>query len=442
MTANRLLPVVSVIWLITFGCFGLSRTADGGAQRESSTPSAVGLESQTAKTAPALTLETDVERILRKAESAKAVTTVPIEVNDKLVEAHQGSTVPMGDFDMEALPILPFMQTAGGPPFLFADDPEYIRLPEAAVLRERVNPGPVRLYLYHCNGTTNTIRKISAVIQNLSAEPMKFRFLRYSFPGVGHDYGQLGRMGAKMFFSSLPQPAPRIIPPHAAEPLDDAVEKSQVSFNQLIHAWYEFETDQPARITIVQTDPVTSSPVAAARIRDLLPPRSRSGAGRGYYPYSEYEIHNPPGMVYDTSMGAYQIMIADGKLDRWLTGHDSSSTAPSILKGNYGVLYRIKIHRTSSDGRALALLIWNARTKSGCKAMSGCAQVDAGKFPAGTVLVPSDAQMLRGGNVASVLQVYPPLAHGCTETFEIVYTPPGASCLPTPLLLVPFEMPK
>ncbi|MBX7244589.1 MAG: hypothetical protein K1X53_03770 [Candidatus Sumerlaeaceae bacterium] len=388
------------------------------------------------------TLETDVERIVRKAMSGEVKPQLSRELNDRIHAAAQGATIEMGDYDMEALPILNITQLASGPPLLFADDPEYIRVPEGAVLRERINPGPNRFYLYHCNGTTGTVSKINAVIENLSDKPMKLRFLRYAFPGVGFDYADLGRRGIKMFLESKVQTwgEARVIPPHAIEPFDQAAETTTVKFDQLIHGFYEFEIDQPAQITVLQTTPDTPSPVAAKRIKDLLPPRSKSGAGRGYYPYSDYTVMNAPGEIMDVADGPRQIFIADGRLDRWLTGFDSStSTSPIQLKGNYGVLYHITLRYKSSNGKSLALLEWNARTKSGCKAMSNCTHVGPGKFPAGSVMVPSDSNVLRGGDKAVLLQVFPAPKNGEEGTIEITYTPPGASCLPTPLLLVPVE---
>lgn len=362
------------------------------------------------------------------------------KLNQAILSAGQGHIVQMDAMPMADLPQLNYQQKAGGPPYLFTDDPEYIRVPEAAVLREKINPGPTRLYVYHCNGTTGTISRISAVIENISSKPLHLRFLKYAFPGVSGDYGKLGKEGIRDFILSKPGSKLRTIAPGAAEPLDEAMEASTVKFDQLIHGFYEFETDQPAKITVLQTTPDTPSPVAAARIKELIPPRSKSGAGRGYYPYSDYEITNAPGEVFDTADGPRQIMIADGKQDRWMTGLDSSSTMPCILKGNYGAFYNIKLNRTSSDGRGLALLTWNARYNSGCKAMGGCNAVGPGKFPAGPVMIPSNAPVIRGGDSAVLLQVYPPLPKGKTETIEITYTPPGASCLPTPLLLVPVEM--
>ena len=411
-------------------------------------------ETSTSLNAAALTLETDVERIVRKAETAGANPVVPQELAARIAKAKQGETIPMGDYDMEALPLLSIRQTAAGPPFLFTDDPEYIRVPEGAVLRERINPGSTRLYLYHCNGTTGTVSRITAVVDNLADKPMSLSFSRYAFTGVSMDYGLLGQTGAKAFLEQDPNhanhaspkerrgpvqqaPKPRIIPPHGSEPLDPAAEESTVRFNELIHGWYEFEVDQPARVTVLQTTPDTPGPVASKRIVSLLPPRSRSGAGRGYYAYCDYDVTNAPGEVLDTADGPRQIMIADGKLDRWMTGVDSTTTLPCILKGNYGSVYKIRLKRTSSDGKALAALIWNARTKSGCKTMSACTQVSPGKFPAGSVMVPTDARVLRGGDKAVLLQVFPAPPKGKTDEIEINYTPPGASCLPNPILLVP-----
>ena len=386
-----------------------------------------------------LTLETDVPRIIRKSQETRGTSiSLPAEVEASIGKAAQGDVIDMGSFDMEALPIVPLQQQAGGPPMLFADDPEYIRVPEAAVLREVINPGVNRFYLYQCNGTTGTKTKISPVIENLGDKPLHLRFMRRVFPGVTLDYGRAGKDGIREFIRPA-KPVGEVvtIAPHGSEAFDKNCETAAVATDELIHGWYEFETDQPARITVLQTALEVPSTVANKRIKDVLPPRSRSGAGRGYYPYSEYKVSQGAGETIDTAKGPQQIFLADGNVDRWLTGWDSTSSQPIQLKGNYGVIYHIRLKRESSDGKALALLTWNARTKSGCATMGGCTGVSAGKFGAGPVMVPTKENVLRGGDKAVLLQVFPPSPKGKTEEIEITYTPPGASCLPTPLLLVP-----
>ncbi len=387
-----------------------------------------------------ITLESDVERVLHKSAKPNPQP-LPTSFEKAISEAKQGDTISSDGWDLESPPIIPFQQTVGGPPFLFADDPEYIRQPEGAVLREQVNPGPTRLYLYHCNGTTGTLRRITAVIRNTSDKPMKFRLTRRAFPGVSLDYGKLGRFGIRDFFAQEGMPtAWRTIAPGATEAIDPEIENSTVKFEHLLHAWLEFETDQPGEVTVLQTDPDTPGPVASARIKDLIPPKGRSGAGRGKFKYSEYDMKLGQSEVIDTADGPRQLFMADGKYDTWMTGfHSMSTTEPAILRGNYGIIYRIKMRRTSSDNRSLALLIYNCRTVKGCQGMSGCVQVSSGEFTAGPVIVPSDTAVLMGNGKAVLLQVFPPLEPGKTEDIEIVYTPPGASCLPTPMLLVPFS---
>lgn len=388
-----------------------------------------------------LTLETDVPRIIRRATEARDTKVeVPAEIAAQIRKAEQGDIIDMGSFDMEPLPIIPLYQEAGGPPLLFADDPEYIRVPEGAVLREHVHPGRNRFYLYHVNGTTDTVARITAVIENLGNEPMKLQFHRYAFPGVSTDYAHLGKEGIRQFLTSKPDPKVRTVAPGEVVPFDENVETTTVKFDQLVHGWYEFEVDQPARLTVLKTDVDTPGPVANARLKGLIPGRTKSGAGRGYYHYSEYDVVQAPGDVLDTTQGVQQIFLADGTLDRWLTGWDSNATTlPVQLKGNYGVLYKIRLKRTSSDGKALALLTWNARTKSGCKAMGAATQVSEGKFPAGVVMVPTKEKMVRGGDKAVLLQVFPPVPKGQTQEIEVIYTPPGASCLPTPLFFMPVD---
>jgi hypothetical protein len=388
--------------------------------------------------ATTLTLETDVPRIIRRAAETRGTSIpLPAGVENAIRAAGQGDVVDMNAYDMEALPIVPVRQQAGGPPMLFADDPEYIRVPEGAVLREEIGPGITRFYLYQCNGTTLPKTKISPVIENLGDKPMNLRFLRRVFPGVTLDYGRAGKEGIRSFLTAKPEAETRSIPAHSSQPFDPNCETHLVKPDELIHGWYEFETDQPSRLTVLQTYPDVPSVEAAKRIKDVLAPRTRSGAGRGYYPYSEYTVTQPEGAAIDTADGPQQIFVADGVLDRWLTGWDSTSTQPIQLKGNYGVIYHIKVRRKSTDGKALALMIWNARTKSGCKAMSCCTGVSAGKWEAGPVMVPTNEPVLRGGDKAVLLQIFPPVPKGETRELEITYTPPGASCLPTPLLLVP-----
>src|SRR5687768_15925573 len=72
---------------------------------------------------------------------------------ENLVKAKQGSIVILEDFLSEKIAALTYTKTIlPGPQFVISDDPEYIRVPEAIVLREAVQPGTVRVYMYYVNG--------------------------------------------------------------------------------------------------------------------------------------------------------------------------------------------------------------------------------------------------------------------------------------------------
>jgi len=101
-----------------------------------------------------------------------------------LLKAGQGATINLSGFLNEQLPLLEYQKVVlPGPQYIISDDPEYIRIPEAVAVREKVQPGTVRLYVYNVNGIQEPARisrKITAVIKNLGNEDMHLRMLRYS----------------------------------------------------------------------------------------------------------------------------------------------------------------------------------------------------------------------------------------------------------------------
>ncbi|MCX7624829.1 MAG: hypothetical protein N2Z21_01230 [Candidatus Sumerlaeaceae bacterium] len=360
---------------------------------------------------------------------------VPADVEKALVRAQPGDVVGAGSLNLDDVPSLKYEKTGGGPPMVFSDDPEYFRVPEGAGVRENVEPGQVRLYVYHVNATTDSAKRITAVVENLGTSPLTLRFQRYASTGPSTDYYRVGKEGLVRYFAAQVLPPPIIIAPGAAAPVDERMEKAQVKFDELIHGFYDFTIDQPARITTLQTTLDTSGVVANARIREVLPPRKGSGAGRGLYRTTDYEVRLENDRTYDTSEGPAQIVLADGKTDPWVTGWDSSRDTSVTLAGNYGVIYRVKLRYRSSDGRGLVLGLWYPPSgKKWCEACALAVVVNDGIHQGGIVRLPRTTTTFRGRDRVAIIQVYPPATEGA---IELTYSPPGASCLPTPLLLLP-----
>jgi hypothetical protein len=368
------------------------------------------------------------------------------EVTAAILATPQGHTVEVPGFEPESFNKLAYVRTdSTDVQYIISDDPEYIRVPEAVAVREHVTPGTVRLYVYNVNGIKEPAkidRRINAVIRNKSDQPLTVKFVSYATHPPTTDYFAVAKHNLRAFQEKTPGPD-FVVPPNGSAPLDPVMEQKVVKFDELVHGWYEFTIDQPAVISVVQTDLETPSNVASDRITEVIPMKSKSGAGRGLFMNANLSVRLKDNLVVDTAHGPLQLTVADGKQDPWVTGREYTSGMDATLKGNYGVIYDIEFERSSTDGRGLAIVTWNARGGAQwCDAMANVIRLSAGIHPAGLVDVPTNKLNTRRYPEMVVLQVFPPLPAGETETVSITYSPPGASCLPTPFILLPIDVAK
>jgi hypothetical protein len=165
-----------------------------------------------------------------------------------------------------------------------------------------------------------------------------------------------------------------------------------------------------------------------------------NGAGRGLFATSDFLVVPQPGFILDTTNGPFQLILADGRRDPWMRGHDSLENKDSQNVGNYGALYRFRLKRTGSDGRGWALLLCHIPNSSPwCGKIGAVVKVNAGTSPGGVIMLPSDRVVFGGPEQVVLIQRFPPVPKGETDVIELTYSPPGACCLPTPLLFVPYD---
>lgn len=358
-------------------------------------------------------------------------------------EAKQGSIVQLPDFLTEKFPNIDYQKIVlPGPQFIISDDPEYIRVPETIALKEKVQPGTVRLYVYNVNGVKEPKKietKITAMIKNTGTAPMHIRMLRYSSQPPSTNYYLIGKNGLADYFAATPQKTVRTVKPGEAIPVDEKLEKNIVKYDELVHGFYEFVIDQPGEISVLQTDPKTPSTKALARIK-TVETSAHKNAGRGVFGVSNYLVKTDS--VYDSKNGVATIVVADGVKDPWVVGIDGSTGAVAKLAGNYGVMYHIEMKWKSTDGKGLALLTWNSRAGNNkwCGGMANTMMVSDGKFKEGVIQLPADKLLTKAAPEAILIQVFPPAKNGEEQTIKLTYSPPGASCLPTPLVFVPIDM--
>ena len=368
---------------------------------------------------------------------------ISVEQNRQILAAKQGSIVHLDKFLTEKMPRISYKKVVlPGPQFIISDDPEYIRVPEAIALQEKVEPGSVRLYVYNVNGVKEPEkidRKITAVIKNTGKTEMHIRMLKYSSQRPSTNYFQIGKQGLADYFASKGDDKIRKVKPGESIPIDENLEQYVVKYDELVHGFYEFVVDQPGEISILQTDLKTSGPAALKRIKTIIP-TSHVNAGRGLFGVSNYRVSTDS--IYDTKQGVAQIVMADGAQDPWVVGKEGTSGDEAKLAGNYGVMYNVDMKWKSSDGKGLALVTWNSRSGDNkwCGGMAASMVMGEGKFKEGIIQLPSDRLITKGAPEAILIQVFPPAANGKEQTINFTYSPPGASCLPTPLIFIPVDM--
>lgn len=363
--------------------------------------------------------------------------------NTALVNTKQGAVVEIPGFLTEKFPLIGYRKIVlPGPQYLISDDPEYIRVSEGIVMKEAVEPGTVRLYMYNVNGVKEPAkidRKITALIKNTGKAKMHIRMLKYSSQKPSTNYYLIGKQGLADYFASTPQTSIRTVNPGEAIAIDEKFEKNIIKYDELAHGFYDFLIDQPGEVSILQTDPSTPGPKALKRIKKVEP-SSHVNAGAGIFGVSNYRVIAND--VLDTKNGTASLVVADGDTDKWVVGKDSRTGVVAELAGNYGVMYNIEMKWKSSDGKGLALVTWNSRSKNGqwCGGMANTMVVSKGKFDQGIIQLPSDRLITTGDPEAILIQVFPPNENGREQTIKLTYSPPGASCLPTPLVFIPVDI--
>ncbi|MGJ1264488.1 copper amine oxidase [Sphingobacterium spiritivorum] len=366
---------------------------------------------------------------------------VPQHIAAQLKNTKQGEIVRLDNFLTESFTKINYDKVIWpGPQYMISDDPEYIRIPEGIALKEKVEPGTVRLYVYNVNGVKEpkTDRKITAVIKNTGKGNMRLKMLKYSSQKPSANYFKVGKEGLYDYFNSQGLAKERVIKPGQTVAIDEVLERNVVRYDELVHGIYEFLIDEPGEVAVLQTAPGTSGPKAYETIGSVIP-TNKKNAGRGMFGVSNYKVFNEA--VLETDKGVTQLVVADGKDDAWVKGIEGESNTVSTLAGNYGVMYNIELKWKSNDGKGLALLTWNSRSDNQwCSAMAASVVVSDGVYKGGVVQLPAERLNTKGNPEAVLIQIFKPEQIGKEQILKLTYSPPGASCLPTPLVLVPIDL--
>jgi hypothetical protein len=360
-----------------------------------------------------------------------------------LNNAQQGDVVSLPWFFSEKMENLTYDKVPlQSPQLVFSDDPEYVVDTEAVVLKEAIMPGSVRVYLYNVNGVVQPQkmpRKIVAMLKNTGNKIMHFRMLKHSTQMPSVNYYFVGKQGLADYFASKADSNIVNLKPGEAVPLDPRSDSLVANYNDLVHGIYEFTIDQPGEVVILQTSPQVNSVDALNRIHYIVP-LGHLNAGRGLFSTCNLKITTKK--ILDTQNGSVVLTVADGVTDGWVTGVEGTTKTPVKLEGNYGVMYDIELKWKSTDGKGLALVTWapQAGHAQWCDGMANTVVVSEGKYKGGIVQLPTKTLTVGGIPNAILIQIFKPLEKGKVQTIKLIYSPPGASCLPTPLGFIPIDV--
>jgi hypothetical protein len=360
---------------------------------------------------------------------------------NQLREAQPGDVLQLGELvqSRSSLSNVPIrIKDEPGPRFLISDHPEYFRS-NGIALQEEVPAGRIRLYVYHVPEPAQPKKIITAVIENLADQSMSLHTVRRGFAPPSRDYPKVVKQVLTEFLDSVPAGKTNTVPRRGSIVLDPVMDQSPAGKDDLVHGFYEFEISQAARISVLQRSQGENSLDVLNNLPKLEVGGRGNGAGRGLFSTCELSVTNSAGFVYDTALGPLRLVVADGKTDPWIRGRDSISGQESRDAGNYGVMYSIRIAWKSTNRRGLALLMTRVGAgSSGCGKVGAAVQIITNGKPQ-TVHLPKNQTAF--GEPGEAVLIYKSAAalDEKTSFIEFVYSPPGAACIPTPFVLLPFD---
>lgn len=351
------------------------------------------------------------------------------------------------------LPRLTMAQQWTGGTMVYSGSPENVPAP-GILYQDDFQPGPLRLMLYHVNATgenggTPMDLKLSVVAEPADpGRPAVVTFRRRIRYGPQNGYFFIGTRSAREML--LPEPEALDVAVSGRMTLDADLETRTMPsriYRPLVEAVYDMDIRGGAvRLTAVA---VRASDNTLAAFPALAPaPREERSPGvyvhdRGTFPNSAGKTLSMPSSTYSTANGVTHIRVGGGAADpygpdAWAgesgrEGRDAVLDIPSVLRGNWGITYTIRLRANAPDGRRLAIL---ANPRGG--AYAGVTVNSDSLTGAGAFFQPTNGTPMSLPSQATVIGRWNPRM---TPDIEFLWTPPGASNMPVEFLLIPYPEP-
>lgn len=294
-----------------------------------------------------------------------------------------------------------------------SNSPEAVKA-DGILYQDRV-AGGARLFAHHINKTSSNMR-FYVLVKNVSDHPTTVTVEHMGIAGPSTNPQQTGKMGTVRYFQAFAEnkTTETYIKPNEMEII--VPELNQIVFKpeQVYTLYADFFADSTLEYTVVGID----ADKDVCQELPNLPFLDKDEHIRGTYDNADRIL------TVNETVGdkAGRLVLADTSQD--LTGIDMITLEDQRNKGNYGVLYRIRLNKVAPR----SLISFNPRGGS----------YSGGIFVKGqTVHTPNNGS-LKGSNEASV--IYRTGDH--EESVEILFSSAAGSNLPINLIFAPLPKVK
>ncbi|HHT64049.1 MAG TPA: hypothetical protein GXZ75_10260 [Clostridia bacterium] len=344
--------------------------------------------------------------------------TVEIQVTEKVLmnemeyNLHNplaGEIVNLTDIKPLSFPVLkPASQNYDNTALLISNSPETVK--ENGILYRDTIGGSLRLMYHHKNGT-NTKKKVYILAGNPGEQTARITINKKGFGGPSLDDLAIGRNGLARFLESNCHEQYTLEPGQVIV-LEGVGAAKEIAPEHSVFSMMDLHTTADITFTFVMVDVGTDVLTAFAELpvleRDMHQRGTFFGVNRVYR--LEVEGEQP-----------VRFSLADNNSDYHLGGVDAITGEQVINKGNYGLMYRLKVKAVNRMG-----ILTNPR---------GGLFMGATMTEDGTVYgVPDNGHRFIKDSSQAVMN----LVLNPGEETELIFMPPVSSTMPVMFLFIPF----
>jgi hypothetical protein len=361
--------------------------------------------------------------------SAEAQVATPAALKTALSNATQASIISLSGVNPINCPEVSMSQTWDGGKLIFSDSPESPTtrgmLYKDTNLLATATGVPNRIFAYHANGATSSLR-FSVLIKNTGSSSGTLTVVQDGVAGPSTDYPYVGKLTflrwlTNAAFNSVTVPAGSVVR------LDTSFDTMNVANGYVLHGLWDYTFTQPHTVMVCALNP-SDNPVT---VGPTLPLLARDSHERGTFSSCNKIYDSATNVVIDTAGGIVQYPIA-GNDDTYVTGYDYAVSPPTAETdgGNYGVLYRSHLQTSASDGQSLGFVM---TPRSG--GWGGAVYAESGILPGGKFLIPAGSGTFSDESECTVEGEYNP---GSGYTVWLQFMPTAASSFPIRMMAVPY----